>query len=107
MRFLELTGTPFVVFAEDARRGRVISVAATAASVSAAARRLIAGPSLVDGQGASIDFLAVQGAHGRVCLGVVTELHESEALGSTGVAVGDDPRRFRLAERGEELAQLG
>src|SRR5262249_1856715 len=67
---------------------------------------LVARPRFVDRQAPPADFLPVQRAHGRIGLAGVGEFHESESLGAPGVAVRDQPGRFRLAERSEESAQL-
>src|SRR6266540_4090642 len=96
---------------EDARRARGDSIAATTPPESAAPAATVAGglvsrTCFFHGQAAPVDFLSVQGIHGRGRLGVIGELHEPESLGPARVAVGDDLRRFRLAVRCEEISQL-
>src|SRR4051794_8518440 len=62
--------------------------AATASPSAAATRAVLAGPGLVHGELAAVELLAVQGVDRRRGLTLVAHLHEPEAAGAAGVAVG-------------------
>src|SRR4051794_5019664 len=63
-------------------------------------------PRLVDGQGAAVHLLAVEGGDGRLRLLLTAHLHEAEALGAARVTVLDHLRRFHRPVRLEHLLQI-
>src|SRR4051812_47402542 len=79
----------------DRRRSLVAPATATAttaateapAAATAATAALGPRPCLVDGQGAAVHLLAVEGSDGRLRLLLTAHLHEAEALGAARVAV--------------------
>src|SRR4051812_46528117 len=75
--------------------------AATAAAAAAAA--VLTGPGFVDGEGAAVVLLAVEGGDGRICLGVVGHFDEPEALAAAGVSVVDDLGGHDLPVLGKQL----
>ena len=79
--------------------------AATAAAATTAA--IFARLGLVDGQGATVVLLAVQGGNRRRGFFSRGHFDESEALAAAGVAIGDDLGRGDGAVLGEHLLQIG
>ena len=66
------------------------TAAVATAAAAATARAVFAGLGLVDGQGAAVVLLAVEGGDGGLGLVVAAHLDEAEALAPAGVAVLDD-----------------
>jgi hypothetical protein len=79
--------------------------AAAVATAAAAATTVVTGASLVDGKGAAVQVLAVQGADRGLGLGLVRHLDEAEAAGAAGVAVRRDAGAGDGAVSGERRFQ--
>ena len=79
---------------------------AAAATTAAAAAATLTRTSLVDGEVATIDVLAVERSDRSVAFLSRGELDETEATGATGFAIHDEGRAGDVAVSREELAKL-
>jgi hypothetical protein len=92
--------------ATAASAAEATAAATTAAASSAAEAPFLAGAGLVDGEGAAIVLLAVEGLNG--CLGfvVVRHLDEPETFTAAGVAIVDHLGRKNLAVLAKQLLEF-
>ena len=67
--------------------GQPVQITGLATCSRKLARTLFARPGFVDGEGASLDFLAVEGADSRVGFGRVSHGDERKAAGAAGCAI--------------------
>jgi hypothetical protein len=83
------------------------AAATTATTTAEAATALFARAGFVDGQGATVVLLPVEGGNRGLGLVVVAHFDEPEALAAAGVPVVDDLGGCDRPIRAEELFQLG
>src|SRR4051794_29467173 len=82
------------------------TVSTATATTTAATRTLFARLGFVDGQGAAIDLLAIEGGDDGLRLFIGRHLDEAEALAAAAVAIGDDFRALHGAVRAAELLEI-
>src|SRR5437763_924383 len=92
----QTTGVERTLVVEQTAAARRRRLRRRTAAAAAAAAPFFAGPGLVDGQGASVGLLPVQGRHRGPGLVVVAHLHEAEAFRPARLAVRDDLGRLHV-----------
>src|SRR4051812_20523295 len=92
--------------APAAARAAAAVAAAVTTATTAAARAGLAGLGFVDGEGAAVLLLPVEGGDGGLGLLVAAHLDEAEALAPAGVTVLDHFRALDRAVRAAHLLQV-
>lgn len=92
--------------ATEAAAATAAAAATEAAAATTAAAATLTRTSLVDGEVATIDVLAVERSDRSVAFLSRGELDETEATGATGFAIHDEGRAGDVAVSREELAKL-
>jgi hypothetical protein len=99
--------TTTAAVATTATAAPTTAVATTAtATTTTATRAIFTRLGLVDGEGAAIVLLPVQGRDGGLRFAVAAHLNKAEALAPAGVPVADDFRRLHGAVLREQLLQI-
>jgi hypothetical protein len=101
------TAATTTAVATTATAAPTTAVATTAtATTTTATRAIFTRLGLVDGEGATIVLLPVQGRDGGLRFAVAAHLNKAEALAPAGVPVADDFRRLHGAVLREQLLQI-
>jgi hypothetical protein len=101
------TAATTTAVATTATAAPTTAVATTAtATTTTATRAIFTRLGLVDGEGAAIVLLPVQGRDGGLRFAVAAHLNKAEALAPAGVPVADDFRRLHGAVLREQLLQI-
>lgn len=82
------------------------AIAAAETTTTTAARAIFTRTSLVDGEGATVTHLAVEGFDGGLAFCCGTHRDEAKATGAIGHTIHDEHRFLHFAVRCEEVFEL-